>query len=162
MKQCEDLIKQFEGLYLKPYLCPSLFWTVGYGHCITKDGQMLKGASQKALALSIFPSGITEKEADNLLNIDINNFTNKVKSVIKVSVTNNQLSALISFAFNVGIGNLTSSTLLRKLNTGDYDCVPTELMQWVHITKNGKKIKLAGLVNRRKAEAKLWSDLNVE
>ena len=156
MRQCVDLIKQFEGLYLKAYLCPADYWTIGYGHCITKDGQMLKGVSQKALALSVFPNGIIEVEADKLLANDISNFANKVKSVIKVSLNDNQLSALISFAFNVGIGNLTSSTLLRKLNIGDYDCVPIELMRWVNATKKGKKVKLAGLVNRRMAEAKLW------
>lgn len=137
-----DIIKRFEGLRLRAYPCPSGVWTVGYGH----TGPDVRRSTR-----------ITEARAEELLSQDI--FVVRAALVIHVDVplTENQRAALISFVFNVGAGNLAASTLLRKLNAGDYDAVPGELRRWVYGTVKGKKAKLAGLVARREAEAELWS-----
>jgi lysozyme len=81
-----------------------------------------------------------------------------VEKFIEVELNDNQFSALVSFAFNCGSGNLRDSTLRRKLNAGDYDCVPSELARWVKATdpSTGKKRSLAGLVKRRAAEGTLF------
>ncbi len=96
---------------------------------------------------------ITEGQADELFRQDLAEFTPAVERAVKVPLTDNQFAALVCFAFNVGIGNFQKSTLLKRLNAGDYDAVPVELMKW---TKS-KGRKLAGLVNRRSAEAGLWA-----
>src|SRR5690606_433369 len=78
----------------------------------------------------------------------------RVERLVKVPLTDNQFAALVSFDFNTG--KLHSSTLLKKLNKGDYDAVPAELMKWVNVWINGKFKKSQGLVNRRSAEVGLW------
>lgn len=137
-----DLVKHFEGLYTDAYICPAGVPTIGYGH--TGDVQM--GQS------------ITEQEAEDILQADMQKFAVAVEKAIKVDLNDNQFAALVSFAFNCGAGNLRASTLRRKLNTGDYDCVPSELSRWVKATdpRTGKKRSLAGLVKRRAAEGELF------
>lgn len=137
-----DLVKQFEGLYTDAYICPAGVPTIGYGH--TADVQM--GQS------------ITAQEAENILQDDMSKFAAAVQKCIKVDLNDNQFSALVSFAFNCGTGNLLASTLRRKLNSGDYDCVPSELSRWVKATdpRTGKKRSLAGLVKRRAGEGALF------
>jgi len=85
-----------------------------------------------------------------------------VERLVTVPLSGNQFAALASFAFNCGAGNLGVSTLLKKLNLGDYDAVPTELCRWVKATDpaTGKKRTLAGLVRRRSAEGELWLALD--
>jgi len=137
-----DLVKQFEGLYTEAYICPAGVPTIGYGH--TADVQL--GQS------------ITPKEAEDILQADMKKFADAVEKAIKVEINDNQFSALVSFAFNCGAGNLRASTLCRKLNSGNYDCVPSELSRWVKATdpSTGKKRSLAGLVKRRAAEGALF------
>jgi lysozyme len=138
------LVQKFEGLKLEAYLCPAGVWTIGYGH--TKG--VKKGDK------------ITQAEADSLLSQDLSQFGEHVEKHVRVPLHDNQFAALTSFAFNAGVGSLTSSTLLRRLNRGDYDCVPSELSKWVKATnpKTGKKVALPGLVKRRAAEGQLWLD----
>jgi GH24 family phage-related lysozyme (muramidase) len=131
-----DLIKKYEGLRLKAYVCPAGKLTIGYGH--TKSVK----ASQR----------ITEAEADALLLEDLRGFEAAVKASIKVPVSENQIGALVSFAFNVGLGAFRRSTLLKRLNAGDYKAVPTELLKW---NKAGGVV-LPGLTARRAAEGFLW------
>ena len=137
-----DLVKHFEGLYTDAYICPAGVPTIGYGH----TGGVQMGQS------------ITEQEAEDILQADMQKFAVAVEKAIKVELNDNQFAALVSFAFNCGEGNLRASTLRRKLNTGDYDCVPSELSRWVKATdpKTGKKRSLAGLVKRRAAEGELF------
>ena len=137
-----DLVKHFEGLYTDAYICPAGVPTIGYGH--TKNVQM--------------GQTITEPEAEQLLKEDMAGSADAVERTITVVLNDNQFAALTSFTFNVGAGNLRASTLCRKLNGGDYDCVPEELARWVKATNpaTGKKRTLAGLVKRRNAEAQLW------
>jgi lysozyme len=134
------LIKDFEGLRLNAYVCAAGKRTIGYGHVILPgDGHM---------------EHITEAEADALLEKDLGRFCEGVERLITLPLADNQFGALVSFAFNAGLGALAKSTLRRKLNAGDYAAVPGELMKW---TKAGGK-ELSGLVRRRKAEAELWGE----
>ena len=131
------IIKEREGLHLESYLCPADKWTIGYG---STDG---------------IESGmtITKDEAEHLLIRDLKRFELGVSEAVNVPLNDNQFSALVSFAFNVGMGNFRESTLLRRLNNGEYDAVPVELALW--IWAKGKKLK--GLVRRRRMEGELFT-----
>lgn len=137
-----QLVKRFEGLRKQAYRCPAGVWTIGYGHTHGVKPDM----------------DVTEERAEELLQQDLVEAGEQVERLVRVPLTDHQFSALASFVFNVGAGNLESSTLLRRLNTGDYDAVPSELAKWVKATdpKTGKKIALAGLVKRRAVEGELW------
>ena len=132
MSKEAELIKSFEGLELESYLCPAGIWTIGYGH----TGNVRKG--QK----------ITKKEADELLDVDLSVFRKGVRNLVKVPLNQNQFGALVSFAYNVGLGNLKTSTLLRLLNEGNYTGAADQLLRW---NKSKGKV-LTGLVRRREAE----------
>lgn len=136
-----DLIKRFEGFRAIAYLCPAGVWTIGYGHTKTAKQGMK----------------IDQTQAEALLAKDLEYFQNRVAMLVKVPLTDNQYAALVSFEFNTGA--LAKSTLLKKLNAGDYNSVPHEMMKWVKATdpKTKKKVTLSGLVNRRAAEVGLWS-----
>ena len=132
-----DLIKRFEGRYLKAYICPAGVLTIGYGH------------TGKDVKLNMT---ITEEDADRFLWNDIEIFATGVNVLVKVPLNENQFGALVSFSFNVGLGALEKSTLLRLLNNGWYDQVPAQLMRW---NKGGGR-ELSGLTKRRAAEAELF------
>jgi lysozyme len=139
-----DLICQWEGLYLTAYHGaadrPGLL-TIGYGHTDAA------GPPKVTAGMTI-----TKQQARDILRADLAKVEAAVESLVKVPLNDNQHAVLVSFAFNVGAGALAGSTLLRKLNSGDYDAVPAELMKWVNA--NGKRVQ--GLANRRAAEAGLW------
>lgn len=134
-----DLVRHFEGLYPKAYLCPAGVPTIGYGHT---DGVRLGQT-------------ITEAQADAFLAADLSEAAADVDRLVKVPLTDDQRGALASFVFNLGPGALASSTLLRKLNLGDATA-PAEFERWVYATVNGKPTKLPGLVARRAAEQALF------
>ncbi|OLL46994.1 lysozyme [Bartonella henselae] len=136
------LIKQWEGLRLSAYQDSIGVWTIGYGH--TKSAG--KPFVHKGMT-------ITEKQAEELLCQDLQQFENTVEQAVTVSLTDEQFAALVSFCYNVGTTAFCNSTLLKKLNNGDYEAIPTELQKW---TKAGGK-RLQGLVNRRAAETGLWA-----
>lgn len=131
------LIKEYEGLRLEAYQDGVGVWTIGYGSTgNVKEGDTIS-AEQAELRLE---ASLIEVEA-------------AVSRLVKVPLTDNQFSALVSFAYNVGTGALEKSTLLKKLNEGGYDLVPACLKSWVFA---GGKVE-QGLVKRRAAEATLWS-----
>lgn len=132
-----QLIKDFEGLKLKAYKCPADVWTIGYG---STGAHVYEGLE------------ITKERAEELLMEDLERFEEGVSRVSKVPLTSNQFSALVSFAFNLGVRALEKSTLLRKLNSGDYEGAANEFKKWVFA--GGKK--LAGLERRREAEKALF------
>lgn len=136
-----DLIKEYEGEKLKAYLCPAGVWTIGYGHTqgIKKD------------------SIITKENADLLLKNDLKKFEKVVKNYVKVDLTENQFSALVSFVYNLGEGNFAESTLLKKINKKDFDGASNEFLIWNKARVGGKLIELKGLTNRRKAESNLFN-----
>lgn len=131
------LIKQWEGFRPQAYLCPAKVWTIGYGSTVGVTEGMK----------------ITKAKAEKLLLKDLERFEAAIERLVTVPLNDNQFAALVSWAFNVGEGAVAKSTLLRKLNAGDYDAVPVELARW---NKAGGKV-LAGLANRRAAEAGLWA-----
>ena len=137
-----DLVRTFEGLRTEAYRCPAGVWTIGYGH----TGDVQPGQS------------ITAKQAEKILRDDLAACGEQVEDLIGVPLSDCQYAALVSFVFNAGAGALRSSTLRRRLNAGDYDCVPSELAKWVKATdpNTGRKVSLAGLVRRRAAEGELW------
>lgn len=131
-----NLIKHFEGLWLRAYKCPANIWTIGYGH-----------------TTGVCPDDvITEDQAISLLRKDIAESERAVNQYVHVPLTQNQFDALVSFVFNLGVGNFSTSTLLKKINAGDYDGAAREFGRWVNA--GGKA--LPGLVRRRKAESALF------
>ena len=144
----DNLLKKFEGCKLKAYRCPANVCTIGYGHTSAA------GAPQVADGMII-----TQADADAILTRDIVKYEIAVMDLVKVKLTQNQFDVLVDFAYNAGVGNLKSSTMLKKVNAGDLDAVPAELMKW---TKGGGKV-LPGLVRRRQAAGAWWSaDQHVE
>jgi lysozyme len=139
------LIKKYESLRLFSYQCSAGVWTIGWGH----TGPDVKSDMQ-----------ITEHMAQLLLEKDLQRFEREVSSLLKVPVTENQFSALVSFAFNVGSDidddniaeGLGDSTLLKKLNSGDFAGAADEFPKW---NKAKGKI-LNGLTKRRIEERELF------
>ena len=134
----QALIKSFEGFSSKPYYCPTGHLTVGYGH------------------LTDNKKSITKDDAELFLAWDIDKIRKAIESSIKVPLNENQTAVIVSFVFNVGVSAFVNSTLLKKLNQGDYDSVPSELKRWNKGTINGSKVVIQGLVNRREKESELW------
>lgn len=131
------LIKEFEGLKLISYLCPSGVWTIGYGHT--------KGVKPKET--------ITIAEAEGLLQVDLIEFEKVVNAIVKVPLTSNQFSALVCFAYNIGTSAFKNSTLLKLLNNCQFAEASKQFDRWV---KGSNGSTLAGLVRRRKAEKQLF------
>jgi lysozyme len=155
-----DLIKSFEGILdgdpstsnLDPYLDPVGIWTIGWGHAIVYGRDFLRGKENKAKAFALYPGGLTIREAETLLRADVMDKCRDVDSLVKVSLNDNQYAAIVSFTFNLGVGNLKQSTLLKKLNAGDFAGAAKEFAKW---NKAGGRV-LAGLTRRRAAEAELF------
>jgi len=133
-----SLIKKFEGCKLKAYQCAAGVWTIGYGSTKgVKEGDTL-----------------TQKEADNLLLHEMQEYESYIKELVKVPLKQNQFDALVSWVFNLGPANLKASTMLKFLNAGDYHLIPSQIKRW---NKAGGKV-LEGLIRRREAEALMFED----
>ena len=136
MNPAVPIIKEFEGCKLKAYKCPADVWTIGYGHTDgVKEGDV-----------------ITQEKADALLASDLDLFSSGVKRLVSADINNNQLGALVAFAFNVGLGNLRHSSLLRLVNQGDFVAAANEFPKW---NKAAGQV-LPGLTRRREAEKALF------
>ena len=131
-----NLIKKFEGCKLEAYKCAADVWTIGYGST--------KGVKEG--------DTITQEEAENLLMTDLEVFEEAVNEAVHRSMVQCQFDALVSWTFNLGAGNLNSSTMLKKLNNQEYDEVAPQMKRWNKA--NGKVLE--GLVRRREAEALLY------
>lgn len=131
-----ELIKKYEGCRLLAYKCPAGVWTIGYGHTAGVKSGM----------------AITKADAERLLLQDLKRFEEGVEALVKVPLTSNQFSALVSFAFNCGLAALRSSTLLKKLNAGDLNGAAREILRWDKVNKK----PVEGLTKRRKEEQKLF------
>lgn len=140
------LVKHFESLFLEAYRCPAGVWTIGYGHTgmVHQDGTVFPGRR------------ITAAEAEELLRHDMTVFSAGVEKLLLKrplqELNDNQFGALVSFGFNVGLGNLGKSTLLARINARRYADAPAEFLKWTRA--NGKILR--GLVRRRQSEANLW------
>ena len=147
--RCYQIIKDFESFMAYPYKCPAGIWTIGWGHTqgVTPDTRP-----------------VTRDEAQIYLEADVAEALAIVRRAVTVPLTQGQIDALCSFVFNVGPGrkggksgfvtlsNGEPSTLLRKLNAGDYVGASNELMRW---TRAGTRV-LAGLVKRRIMEKSVF------
>jgi lysozyme len=138
-----DLLHHFEGCKLKAYQCSAKVWTLGWGNTFYEDGTKVKQGDE-----------ITQQRADELFENIVNKFfAVPLSKLLTKKVNENQFSALVSFAYNVGMGNLQKSTLLRLVNENPNDTnIRSQFMRW---NKAGGK-ELAGLTRRRKAEADLY------
>ena len=132
-------IANWEGKRNSTYLDAVGLPTIGIGHLIKK------GES--------FPKPLTDKEVYDLFRKDIIGFENTINSSVKVKLTQNQFDALVSFAFNVGVGAFLQSTLLKLLNKSDYKGASEQFLRW---NKGGGRVIL-GLTNRRTAEKNLFN-----
>jgi lysozyme len=138
-----EMMHKYEGLKLTAYLCPAKVWTIGYGNTFYEDGTKVKQGDK-----------ITKERADQLfINITNKNFAEPLLKLIKVKLNENQFSALVCFAYNVGTGALAKSTLLKKVNINPNDLtIRNEFLKW---NKAGGKV-LNGLTKRRESEANLY------
>ena len=139
--EAKGIIKFSEGCKLTAYQCPAKIWTIGYGSTFYKDGKKVKQGDT-----------ISQNQADTLFDNILEKFEKDVKKLIKVKINDNQFGSIISFAYNVGVDNLKSSTLLKKLNANDFFGASQEFMKW---NKAGGKV-LNGLTIRRKKESLLF------
>lgn len=137
-----ELVKHFEGCKLKAYKCPAGIWTIGYGNTQYENGKAVKEGD-----------AITLERAEQLLELILIKFIQQVGEIVKSNINQNQKDALTDFAYNCGVGNLKTSTLLKKVNADPKDkTIRAEFEKWVRA--NGKVLN--GLVKRRNAEANLY------
>lgn len=148
----KNLFKEWEGLVTHEYLDSGGAPTIGIGHLLTRSERTSGKISIGGQALD-YRNGFTEQQCWDLLDEDLAGSEAVVNDAVKVSLSQNQFDALVSFVFNVGDGAFRSSTLLRLLNQGQYDQVPAQLQRWN--MDNGHVVQ--GLVNRRNKEIALWN-----
>lgn len=139
LEHAAAIVKKYEGCKLEAYKCPADVWTVGVGHTGSDVCEGLKW---------------TQAQADAALNKDLLRALNDARKVIDVGLNDKQMAAIVSFVFNLGIGNFRNSTLLKKINKGDFLGASKEFLKWTY----GGGRQLPGLVARREAEAKLFME----
>jgi lysozyme len=135
-----NLIKSFEGCELEAYPDPGSGgdpWTIGFGH----TGKVFPGMK------------ITAEEAERFLEMDVEHFERCVEEMLEVEVSQDQFDALVCFAYNVGCKALQGSTLLRLVNSRQFEAAAQQFLRW---NKAGGKV-LAGLTRRRQAESELFA-----
>ena len=136
-----DLIKEFEGLRLKAYVCSGNKNTIGYGTTIYPNGSSVK-----------LTDTCTKEQAETYLKNDLKRFEEGVTRLVGLPIHQLMFDSLVSFAYNLGLGNLKSSTLLKKVNLGKFKECENEFVKWNKAL--GKE--LPGLTRRRLAERDLF------
>ena len=138
-----SICRRFEGLYLKPYLCPAGVPTIGYGATFYQNGKKV----------SLRDKPITREQAEDLLMYHLKQyFLKEVLLLCYTLDTESKTASILDFAFNVGLGNLKISTLRKRILAKNWEDVPNQLMRWNKA--NGKVLK--GLTLRREAEKVLF------
>ena len=137
-----SLIQQFEGFSAKPYKCPAGVPTIGYGATYYPDGRRV----------TMQDKPVSEADATDMLRSMLASYEAGVSRYVQVPLTQGQFDALVSFAYNLGLSALKSSTLLRLLNLRDYAGAAAQFLRW---NRAGGKV-LPGLTRRREAERKLF------
>jgi lysozyme len=148
---CLEIIEESEGLRLEAYIDPVGIPTIGYGTIRYPDGRKVRMGDT-----------LSERQAEVYLKLECDKTTAQVLELVTVELTQNQLDALVSFCYNVGIGAFAGSTLLKKLNRRDYDGAASEFLQWNKGKVNGVKQELKGLTRRRAKEGMLFSRVGKE
>ena len=137
-----ELIKEFEGFSANAYLCPAKIPTIGYGNTFWEDGRKVRIGEQ-----------ISKSKALELLEFVANkDFADKIFPLIKVQINQNQFDAMVSLAYNIGVGAFSNSTLLKRVNAKDFLGAANEFLKWDK--SNGKP--LSGLTRRRQREKELF------
>ena len=137
-----ELIKEFEGFSANAYLCPAKIPTIGYGNTFWEDGRKVRIGEQ-----------ISKSKALELLEFVANkDFADKIFPFIEVSISQNQFDAMVSLAYNIGVGAFSNSTLLKRVNAKDFIGAGNEFLKW---DKSGGK-PLLGLTRRRQREKELF------
>ncbi|HZT59403.1 MAG TPA: lysozyme [Pyrinomonadaceae bacterium] len=147
-----ELLEQWEGFKLQVYKDSAGLPTIGVGHLLTRS-ELTSGKININGVPVQYANGLTQQQVNDLLAQDLKPTEQAVNNGVKVALNQNQFDALTSFTFNVGTGAFAGSTLLKVLNQGQYDQVPTQLLRW---TRSGGQV-VQGLVNRRNNEIKLWN-----
>ena len=148
------MIKHHEGVRVKPYRCPALLWTVGVGHVIDPNHIQVPFDERRSLPI---PDGwdrvLSMDEVDAILAQDLNRFERGVARLCPAALNSQGVfDALVSFSFNVGLGNLQRSGLRMKTNRGEFQDAAEEFMKW---TKAAGRV-LPGLVKRRQDERAMY------
>ena len=147
------MIKHHEGVRYKPYKCPAKLWTIGVGHVLYPEQGKMPVDQRDKFALKIEDFRVFSKEeVDSILAKDLQRFITGVLRYCPDHLNENRLGALVSFAFNVGLGTLQRSTLRQKHNRGDFEGAKQEFLKF---TKGGGRV-LPGLVKRRNDEIALY------
>jgi lysozyme len=137
------LICEFEGLSLKPYLCPAKIPTIGYGNTYYPDGKRV----------TLLDKEITKLQAFEMFKLIADKFASKVSKLVTNPLNQNQFNALVSLAYNIGIGNFQSSTLLKKVNKNHNDIlIGLEFKKWNKVNKK----EVLGLTRRRLYESIIY------
>jgi lysozyme len=142
MSEGLELIKRFEGFRAAAYRDSAGVWTIGYGHTSMAGEPAVRPGMR-----------LSRAEAAAILTRDVESFAQGVRQAVTIELSDAQFSALVSFAYNVGLANFRSSSVLKAVNASDFDQVPRRLSLWV---KAGGRV-LPGLVKRRTAEAELFA-----
>jgi len=144
----KNLIKGFEGLWLKAYQDVAGVWTIGWGSTRYANGTRVKEGDVL----------LNRECADDLFDRTLAPFEDVVNRVVKVPLTQNQFNALVDFTYNAGDGALEISTLLKRLNAGDYPGAAEQFLAWDEVTDptTGKRVVNEDLVKRRQKERALF------
>ena len=148
------MVKHHEGVRNKPYLCPAKLWTVGVGHVLYPEQANIPVSDRIQFPLRPEHARIwSDAEVNDLLAKDLARFERGVARLCPNTIGNQgRFDSLVSFSFNVGLGNLQRSSLRMKNNRGDSEKAAEEFMKW---TKGGGRV-LPGLVKRRMDERALY------
>ena len=152
------LIESVEGKKSRVYLDSGGAPTIGIGHLLVKDEKSsgkinIKYSNPHNNELVKYENGLTDVQIYALLRSDLVSVESIINIAVKVPLNQNQFDSLCSFIFNIGVNAFNNSTLLKKLNNGEYNAVPDQMMRWVK--DNGRTV--SGLVNRRTTEISMWN-----
>lgn len=151
-QRCKELIKHHEGVRYKPYRCPAKLWTVGVGHVLYPDQGRLPLDQRDAFPLKSEDNRVfSGAEVDGILSSDLQRFEAGIAKLFPMVLTQGQFDALVSFAFNLGLGGVQRSTLRQKVLRGEVEAAD----EFLKFTRGGGKI-LPGLVKRRNDERALF------
>ena len=156
MKASKNLLvalSAVEGMHLNEYKDVAGIRTIGVGHVILSRDTNLEIVLGRKYSKG---DKLCRKQVLELLELDIASFISAVNKHVKVGLNQNQFDALVMFVFNIGVGAFRRSTLLRKLNEGDYDSVSDQIMRWNKARVRGKLQPVQGLINRREMERQIF------
>lgn len=144
-QEIKDFIKKTESFQPKPYLCPAFRWTIGYGHLI-KDNEKF--------------TSLTKTEAQLLFESDLQVFEDWLNNNKRAQLTNNQFSAIVSLAYNIGIGHLKESKLMAYINAGLFKSASEQFLRFNKAKINNVYTELKGLTTRRTFEKSVFDRID--